>query len=228
MNAAPTVKRIVCLANSRKNGGRCIAGKELSSGGQPGGWIRPIGAAPGGEVRERERQYEDGSEPELLDVIEIRFINAAPKEYQSENWLIDAEYRWVKVGRLNADDLYLWLDSDEPLWSNDGANNHRMPVWEADKWNVSMRLIRVKDVHIHVQPPRQYSGASNVDAEFYYLGERYFLRITNPEFEREARRFAYDKRPMRAAFLTICLTNPFKGSSEKSMVYKVISAVIEH
>ena len=27
-----TVKRIVCLANSRKLSGRCVAGKELSSG----------------------------------------------------------------------------------------------------------------------------------------------------------------------------------------------------
>ena len=129
----PTVKRIVCLANSRKNGGRCIAGKELGPDGRPGGWIRPISAAPGGEVRERERQYEDGSEPEILDVIEIRFISAEPKEYQSENWLIDAEYRWVKVGRLNTDDLYLWLDRDEPLWSNDGAKNYTMSVSEADQ-----------------------------------------------------------------------------------------------
>lgn len=228
MNAAPAVKRIVCLANSRKNGGRCIAGKELLADGRAGGWIRPISAEPGGEVRERERQYADGSEPELLDVIEIRFINAEPKEYQSENWLIDAEYRWVKVGRLTAGDLYLWLDPDEPLWSNDGAKNYTMSVSEADQWDGSMRLIRAEDVQIHLGTPRQRGGVGNVDAEFYYLRDRYFLRITNPEFEREARRFGYGKRPIGAAFLTICLTNPYKGSSVKPMVYKVISAVLEH
>ena len=29
MTTSDTVKRIACLANSRKYGGRCIAGKEL-------------------------------------------------------------------------------------------------------------------------------------------------------------------------------------------------------
>ena len=91
-----------------------------------------------------------------------------------------------------------------------------------------MRLIRVEDVQIYLGLPRQPSGIGNVDAEFYYLGERYFLRITNPEFEREARRFSYGKRPIGAAFLTVCLTNPYKGSSMKPSVYKVISAVLEH
>ena len=32
-----TVKRIVCLANSRKLSGRCIAGKELLQDGRAGG-----------------------------------------------------------------------------------------------------------------------------------------------------------------------------------------------
>jgi len=36
-----TVKRIVCLANSRKPNGRCVAGVELS-GGRPVAWIRPV------------------------------------------------------------------------------------------------------------------------------------------------------------------------------------------
>ena len=34
----PTVKRIVCLANSRKLTGRCVAGKELLEGNRLGGW----------------------------------------------------------------------------------------------------------------------------------------------------------------------------------------------
>ena len=45
MNVTRTVKRIVCLANSRKRGGRCVAGKELLADGRAGGWIRPVSAA---------------------------------------------------------------------------------------------------------------------------------------------------------------------------------------
>jgi hypothetical protein len=35
------IKRLVCLANSRKSGGRCIAGRELLTGNL-GEWIRPV------------------------------------------------------------------------------------------------------------------------------------------------------------------------------------------
>jgi len=46
-----TVKRLVCLANSRKLSGRCVAGRELS-GGRPIGWVRPVSARENEEVSE--------------------------------------------------------------------------------------------------------------------------------------------------------------------------------
>jgi len=46
-----TVKRIVCLANSRKLQGRCIAGREIVQG-KPGAWIRPVSAREHEEVSE--------------------------------------------------------------------------------------------------------------------------------------------------------------------------------
>jgi hypothetical protein len=98
------VKRIVCLANSRKLSGRCIAGKELL-GERPSGWLRPVSAREHEEVSEEERQYSDGSEPQVLDIIEVPLLDARPKGYQQENWLLDPTKDWKKVGRAKWTDL---------------------------------------------------------------------------------------------------------------------------
>ena len=90
-------KRIVCLANSRKEGDRCIAGKELLADGSPGGWVRPVSDREDEAVNASERQYEDGSEPHLLDAIDVPVRQARPKGHQQENWLLDPDRRWRRI-----------------------------------------------------------------------------------------------------------------------------------
>ena len=66
-------KTIVCLANSRKLSGRCIAGKELVNSGY-GSWIRPVSHRPTEEISEEERRFENGDDPQILDRISIQLI----------------------------------------------------------------------------------------------------------------------------------------------------------
>ena len=72
-------KRIVCLANSRKLAGRYIAGREWD-GSKAGAWIRPVSKREGQDVSEYERQYEDGSDPRPLDVVDVPVIERAVPE----------------------------------------------------------------------------------------------------------------------------------------------------
>src|SRR2546427_12899402 len=112
-----TVKRILCLANSRKLNGRCVAGKEVSEGA-PVAWIRPVSAREHEEVSEYERQYEDGRDPRVLDIIDVPLLDPRPKGYQQENWLLDPDGYWVKVGSVKWNDLQQFADPVGPLWIN--------------------------------------------------------------------------------------------------------------
>jgi hypothetical protein len=87
-------KTIVCLANSYKHGGRCIAGVSVDDGS----WIRLRGESPDGALEPREYVLDDGSEPRLLDAIEVELHYAQPSDSHPEDWTI-APVRWHLIER---------------------------------------------------------------------------------------------------------------------------------
>jgi hypothetical protein len=50
---------IICLANSRKRNGHCIAGK-MFDGNHLGEWMRPVSALPTGELSSEDISFENG------------------------------------------------------------------------------------------------------------------------------------------------------------------------
>jgi len=116
-------KKMVCLANSKKPGGRCVAGKEVSGEGHLG-WIRPVSARPSAEISLDELHYENGKAPEILDIIEIPMIGAVPRVHQTENHMIDDESYWKKEGALTWNDVAALLDTPATLWTNGDSTYH--------------------------------------------------------------------------------------------------------
>ena len=117
------VKRIVCLANSKKMSGRCVAGREVAATG-PRPWVRPSE-----EVSENERQYEDGSDPKLLDVINVPLLQHHPHACQTENWLLDPDQYWERIRRADWSELLNYVENPDVLWRNGhntyhGVNDH--------------------------------------------------------------------------------------------------------
>lgn len=108
------IRRIICLANSRKVSGRCIAGKEVESGL----WLRPVSERPAGEISEEERRYKDGTSAQVLDLIDIPVIGPAVSGHQTENCLIDPQKYWVRIGRVQKSALAQFCDRPESLWKN--------------------------------------------------------------------------------------------------------------
>lgn len=225
----PTTKRIVCLANSRKLSGRCIAGRELGGDGRPGEWIRPVSSREHEEVSEREREYQDGQDPSVLDVVDVPLIEHRPRTFQSENWLLDPDYYWRKLARLDPEDLWEYVDNPGPLWVNAGSTraglNDEIPVDQANALGSSLTFVQVPALQVAVFSPGADFGnpKRRVQARFELGGDHYCLWITDPTYER--RYLAQDNGvyALGPAYLTVSLGEPYDG-----YVYKLVAAIIEN
>jgi hypothetical protein len=222
-----TVKRIVCLANSRKLNGRCIAGRELI-GKLPAGWVRPVSDREHEEVSEYDRQYEDGSDPRVLDVIDVPLLGARPKTYQQENWLLDPEYYWVKAGQVTWSDLPNLADHVGPLWV-DGHHtyngiNDKIPLATAQGLGTSLCLIYVDGLRLSVFKPGEAFGnpKRRVQARFSHAGSQYHLWVTDPRYERRYLAQPDGDYDLGESFLTISLGEPFN-----ECCYKLVAAILE-
>jgi hypothetical protein len=222
-----TIKRIICLANSRKLSGRCVAGCEIV-GTEIRAWIRPVSDRPHEEVSYNERRYQDGGDPSVLDIIDIALSEPSPKDYQQENWLLDASQRWVKAGQVSWADLAQLADQSNTLWinghsSNDGLND-RIPLDKAVTLTSSLKLIHVDKLNFTVSRPGAAFGNNGprVRGWFSFSGNNYGLRVTDPVIERIYTRQGDGDYQLGECFLTISLGEPYSGHC-----YKLIAAVIQ-
>jgi hypothetical protein len=113
--------RFVCLANSFKEGGRCLAGIELDAENNPRianghpKWIRPICNTPHGEVHTHLVSHIN-----ILDIIEVEITNyPETNNYQSENAYFRENSLRV-IGNYDSDELDRLCDNRNLIFGNRG------------------------------------------------------------------------------------------------------------
>lgn len=216
-------KQAICLANSRKPDGRCLAGKEPGTGR----WIRPISDRPGGSVSEEERRYEDGRDPKLLDVIDIPLIAPQPSELQPENWLLDPDWYWEFVEAYDVETAGALADSPTRLWVNGystvAGTNDRVPEGVALPQAGSLYLVQVQDLTVRVlSPGAAYGDAKRkVRGRFLYGGSEYDMTITDPVVERAYLAGKDGEFSIGDRLVTVSLAEPYGGYA-----YKLVAALI--
>ena len=140
-------KTIVCLANSRKTSGRCIAGKIIESNQ----WIRPVSNRETEEISIEESRYKDGQTPNLLDIITIPIKEYKPTLFQRENYLIDDGYYWGKKGTFY-DRLDILLDTPIDLWGTQSSSYYgrydRIPEEICARYEHSLYLVKPQSLEI--------------------------------------------------------------------------------
>lgn len=173
-------KYILCLANSYKHGGRCIAGVEIklkngtlsivkSQYGIPT-WIRPVSHSATGEI-----PMSDAKGIDVLSVVKVCDISYAGNGSHSENYYY---HSLESIQSLNPSDSFLkeYTDSWHPtIFGNRG----RALTPEAfDNGNYSVMLIRTEGADIYLD--NRYNPKSKI--KFVHNGNNYDLPITDPVF----------------------------------------------
>jgi hypothetical protein len=223
----PYTKTIVCLANSRKTSGRCVAGRKWT-GQAFGDWIRPVSARATEEVSLEERRYPNGRDPQLLDVIEIPLLLPRPHTYQQENHLIDADSHWINRGRLDWDEILPALEKIRgPLWLNGPSTynglHDQVPASDAESFSRSLYLVRPTDCRIVVSVDGAAFGnpKRRVRAAFRVGHHSYRLIVTDPVAESFFLRRKDGDYPLDDAIFTISLGEVYGG-----FAYKLVAAVL--
>jgi hypothetical protein len=213
-------KTIVCLANSRKTSGRCIVGKEIVDR-RIGQWIRPVSDRESREVSESERQYSNGTDPRLLDIIGIWFEQPIPICHQTENHIIDPECYWEKIGTFSWQDIPKLLD--HRLKANPITEDFMSIFDDEPTIKDSVYLIKVENVTILVGPKApEYSSKRNVRARFDYRGESYLIDVTDPYIERIYLAKSNGEYVLSSPYLCVSLGEIFTDG----FCYKFVAAIL--
>ena len=219
------LKKMVCLAASRKLGGYCVAGREWSAG-RIGPWIRPVSAKENGELTLEDITLQNGMLPGMLDILRIPVKGPALHPYQGENVFISEKKGWQREGRILFKEIGSFCDGLGMLWLNGyhsmNGLNDRIPeeVVRQERWP-SLCLIKPDAFSLIIS--NEYGGKKKVRANIDYNSIQYRLGVTDPEIER---RYLQEDDgeylfPKSDVYLTISLGEPFQG-----FVYKLVAGVI--
>jgi len=225
-------KKIVCLANSRKDHGKCVAGKEIENFE----WIRPISSRPLGEISMHEECLNENctqrndycrhnNPPKLLDVIEVGLSGNVAHDHQPENFVIDNS-RWIKTGILNMKYIDNLLDNEKgALWSLGSSSrygeNDRVPVAEISGCYDSLRFIAPDYFSIRV---KQEYDTVKIRGIFEFEGEDYCIRITDPKVETEYRREGVGIYNFNSDDIRLCIS--LAETEFDGYFYKLIAGII--
>lgn len=224
----PYQKTIVCLANSRKWQGRCVAGLEWN--GTPGAWIRPVGAGEKGVINgERFCPNASGRDPQLLDLVTISFVAPQPHDFQIENQLIVPQ-SWTYSGSVKWQDLLPAVEYVKgQLWANVGhsrnGQNDMIPEEVAPGLKCSLKLVQPEELTIKVtMEGRAGAEKRKLRGEFSLYGYWYTFSVTDSRMEQELKTCAPGaEKVFRNPLLCLSLSEVLP---DVHACYKLIAGVV--
>lgn len=216
-------KYIICLANSYKRGGRCVAGIEIvfdanrelkpvcDDDGRPR-WIRPIAKTTYGEIPNYVAE-----DIKLLSVVKLYNVVPCPNKPHTENVycskLEQCKYELPHdVSLIN----HLFDSTHQAIFHNRGrAVSAEMSMGI----NYSLMLIHAKDACAYIDENREKSKNR---MSFTYRGADYDFPITDPNFLDKFKKAPEHYANISDVYLTLSLGLEFEGWHHKLVAGVII------
>jgi hypothetical protein len=222
---------LICLANSKKHGGRCVAGLRTDGGG----WIRLVGPS-GGVLLPSHYRFDSGSTTRVLDVVRVGCAGAHPKPHHPEDWMIDGT-PWKLVARpagsKQLEVLQQHLTRQSMLLQNWGD---RVPYDSYCIRPAASSLALVAPEKIEWAVRLNEHGARRMRVLFTLNGRSYDLPLTDPQWEQRVNRLSpgthprndvADLKPEDELLLTISLGEPFQVDViHDEYCFKLVAGVV--
>ena len=182
-------REIVILANSRKYGGRCIAGIDIDTHD----WVRVINNPliqrdDPSVFMQDDLQYYYGSAfgPQLGDVVKIGFQEKCPLPHQPENELIDRK-KWDHTGKMGYSSLRDFTDADTGdliRYCGDTSDNISDAMIQANPLRESLAFIHLtQDTNnTSIAEEENSAGKMKTRLSFRYEGYDYDLVVTDETY----------------------------------------------
>jgi hypothetical protein len=173
---------MICLANSRKHGGRCVAGLRVDGSG----WIRPVGTLPDGTLYPPNYTFADDTVASVLDIVQVGVHKQRPAPHQPENWLIDGT-NWTLLARPMGNKLIQVLRSAiTPGPELLRGFSDRVPYTSFQQQNATASLALIAPESLDLYHQLSYRGRPQARGRFS-LGRGnqtclYDLVITDPQW----------------------------------------------
>ncbi|MGK7925738.1 MAG: hypothetical protein AB4290_10910 [Spirulina sp.] len=230
---------IICLANSLKHGGRCIAGFKTDGSG----WLRPVSPHANGTLYNEHYTLEGGREPELFNILKIDCDRLHSRPHQPENWVV-SDGQWQFMGWPTTQQLNQLLkreiqkaSSSATLLGNQ-SDRIEFDTLQENPAAASLCLIKPKEIIWKIDTlPRK----RKFRAIFSLNGVEYDLSITDPQWKSWLERLDDGEYSCQQAIaqlnlknfnpekflLTIGLSEPFQPSDDEPLYcFKLVAAVM--
>lgn len=212
------VSRFICLANSLKRGGRCIAGILLDENNQPvlengqPKWIRPITRTDHGELPENFTRH-----IKLLDIVETE-ITGYPEgtHHQGENAFFKEGSLCVK-GTFEKENLVLLCDNRDRIF---GGKGKAVPAEDICELGHSLVLVKTP-IFNFTEKCYNDSPKKQVRAVFTYHANEYDFPVTDPVFLSEFKQNKEFFNTHKRAYLCLSL-----GINWENWHYKLAAGII--